>query len=249
MKQFVCFCVLFFLVVGLVSAQDFVTRGKIEYEIKRNNKRMYDDADRSNSSIYNALPEFDVSYRDLIFAWNRLVYQPGRKGVGVSYYVDENAVFTDIDKKEVVEKKRFLDEYFVFEDSLRPVKWKLENETRKIAGWDCRKAVGRIYDSVYVVAFYCPEIIPQGGPEMFSGLPGMILGLAIPRYYTTWFATKIEIANIDESKIAPPVLKKSKQYSKKELGEILLKKYKEAGWWADITLEKVMAGMGGYVLH
>jgi len=43
----------------------------------------------------------------------------------------------------------------------------------------------------------------------------MILGHAIPRYYTTWFATKMEIANIDETKIVPPVADKKKQYSKK----------------------------------
>jgi GLPGLI family protein len=96
------------------------------------------------------------------------------------------------------------------------------------------------------VAFYSPEIIPQSGPEFFSGLPGMILGLAIPRYYTTWFATKIEIANIDESKIVPPVVKKSKQYTKRELAEILLKKHKDAGWWKDVTLEKVIEFLSDY---
>lgn len=100
-----------------------------------------------------------------------------------------------------------------------------------------------------MVAFYCPEIITQGGPEFFTGLPGMILGLAIPRYYTTWFATKIEIASIDESKIVPPTIKKSKQYGKKELAEVLLKKYKESGWWKDVTLEKVMESMTGYTLY
>ena len=129
------------------------------------------------------------------------------------------------------------------------IKWKIENETRKIAGWECRKAVGRIYDSVYVVAFYCPEIIPQGGPELFSGLPGMILGLAIPRYYTTWFATKIELANIDESKIAAPDPKKGKQYSKKELAEIVFKKYKQAGWTKDSTSANIFKTLSAYLLR
>ncbi len=45
-------------------------------------------------------------------------------------------------------------------------------------------------DSVYVIAFYTDQIIPSGGPESFNGLPGMILGIAIPRINTTWFATK-----------------------------------------------------------
>ena len=246
MKQIISLCILCILAAGVTHAQDFITRGKIEYEIKRNNKRIY--ADRANSSLMSALPEFDISYRELIFAWNRWVYQPGRKSISVWRPVTDNAVYADLDKKETVVKKQILDGYFVYEDSLRTIKWKIENETRKIAGWECRKAVGRIYDSVYVVAFYCPEIIPQGGPEMFSGLPGMILGLAIPRYFTTWFATKIEIANIDESTIVPPVVKKSKQYTKKELAPILMKKWQETGWWKDVTEEKIIESLKNYLL-
>jgi len=99
-----------------------------------------------------------------------------------------------------------------------------------------------------VVAFYCPEIMPQGGPELFTGLPGMILGLAIPRYFTTWFATKIEIANIDETKIVPPVVKKKKQLSKKEFAEIMLKKIKENGGGKDATLDSILKMLSGYTL-
>lgn len=250
MKQSIVFCVLLFLAADAVRAQDFVTRGKIEYEIKRNNKRMYADADRQGNSFDMAMPEFDVSYRDLIFSYDRWVYQPGRIGPTASFYVNENSAYVDLDTKATVSKKRFFDDYFVFEDSLRPIKWRIEQETRKIAGWECRKAIGRIHDSVYVVAFYCPEIITQGGPELFTGLPGMILGLAIPRFHTTWFATKVEIASIDESKIVPPeIKKKSKQYKKKELAELLLKKHKEAGWWKDVTLEKVLEDMSQYIVQ
>ncbi len=190
------------------------------------------------ASFIASLPEYDVSYRELLFAWDRSVYQPGRKGLTPSRYLNENEVYVDLETKKVVSKRRQLDDYYLLADSVHAIKWKFENETRKIAGWNCRKAVGRIYDSVYVVAFYCPEIIPQGGPELVSGLPGMILGLAIPRLYTTWFATRIEIASIDESKIVPPTVRKGKQYTKMELAEVLLKKYKEAGWRKDATLEQ-----------
>ncbi|AXY74932.1 GLPGLI family protein [Paraflavitalea soli] len=249
MKQLIAFAVLLFLTADMTHAQDFVTRGKIEYEVKRNNKRMYDEEDRANSSYIASLPEYDVSYRELLFAWDRSVYQPGRKALNPSRFLSENEVYMDLEKKEAVSKRRMLDDYYVLADSIHAIKWKLENETRKIAGWQCRKAVGRIYDSVYVVAFYCPEIIPQGGPEMVAGLPGMILGLAIPRFYTTWFATRIEIANIDESKIVPPTVKKGKQYTRHELAEVLLKKYKEAGWWKDVTLEKVAADISDYLIY
>jgi GLPGLI family protein len=48
-----------------------------------------------------------------------------------------------------------------------------------IAGFNCRRANAMIMDSIYVVAFYTDEILTTGGPESFSGLPGMILGVAL----------------------------------------------------------------------
>jgi GLPGLI family protein len=71
----------------------------------------------------------------------------------------------------------------------------MTSETRNIAGFECRRANALIMDSIYVVAFYTDEIITPGGPESFCGLPGMILGVALPHQHVTWFATKL----IDES--------------------------------------------------
>ena len=245
MKRYISFFIFNFVLILAAGAQDFITRGKIEFEIKKNNRQIYKD---QRSDFLSSLPEFDITYRDLIFAWNRSVYLPGRKSSTPSFNVNDNAMFTDLDQQLTVKKERHFDESYVYADSTKKVKWKIGQETRKIAGWNCRKAIGIISDSVYVVAFYCPEIVPQAGPEMFNGLPGMILGLAIPRLYTTWFATKIEIANIDEAIIIPPTVKKSKQYTKKELSELLFKKHKEAGWWKDATVEKVLQSLGDFLL-
>lgn len=246
-KRFLLCCSICMLLLTAIEAQDFITRGKIEFEIKRNNKKLYASYGSESNDFVNSLPEFDVTYRDLLFSFDKSIYQPGRLAATTSMYMNENSVYTDLEKQQIILKTQQGDQYYVYEDSLKAIKWKIENETRKIMGWECRKAVGRIFDSVYVVAFYCPEIIPQGGPEKFSGLPGMILGLAIPRYFTTWFATKIELASIDESKIKPPSVKKGKQYSRKEIIDILYKKYKEAGW-LKMTVEEFAKDFYTYTL-
>ncbi|OQP58146.1 hypothetical protein A3860_07410 [Niastella vici] len=225
------------------SAQDFITRGKIEYEIKKNNKRIYTDAERASNSWIASKPEFDIYYRDLVFAGNQLLYTLGRRGT-TTYFAADNSLYTDLENRQTISQQYFINEPYLLADSVRPIKWKIENEIRKIAGFDCRKAIGVIHDSVYVVAFYCPEIVPQGGPEFFSGLPGMILGLAIPREFTTWFATKVELA--DDTKIAPPVVKKSKPHTKKELAAILSKKYKEVGWWKNEDFERALREVDRY---
>jgi GLPGLI family protein len=227
------------------KAQDFITRGKIEFEVKTNNKLMSVEEDDDDEQIFSTqIPAFTIHYQDFIFSGNQMIYKKGRKGNNA--FAPEGSVFTNLNSGEVI-RQTWEDEknFFVYRDSTKKIKWKIQNEIRKIAGFECRKAVGRIYDSVYVVAFYSAEIIPQGGPELFSGLPGMILGLAIPRWHTTWFATKIEIAQVDESVIQAPAGKKGKIYSKSEMAALLLEKHKKDGW-DDITLDKVMIMLSSF---
>lgn len=97
---------------------------------------------------------------------------------------------------------------FVTEDTVPVINWRITNESRVIEGFNCRKAVGVISDSVYVFAFYTDEIMISGGPCSINGLPGMILGVTIPRMYTSWIATKIMVNNVPVSSIKPVVSKK-----------------------------------------
>jgi len=43
----------------------------------------------------------------------------------------------------------------------------------------------------------------SSGPESFGGLPGLILGLAVPRLATTWFATKVETTTPPAKQLTP----------------------------------------------
>ena len=93
-----------------------------------------------------------------------------------------------------------------------------------------------ICDSVYVVAFYTDEIAVTGGPESFNGLPGMILGLAIPRLATTWFATKVELIDPKPTDFAIPA--RGKKITDINLQSLLQKSLKDWGkqgqrniWW------------------
>jgi len=80
---------------------------------------------------------------------------------------------------------------------------KLTSDVRTIAGYDCRKAVGILHDSIAIFAFYTDELLINGGPEGIQGLPGMILGMGIPRLHATWFASKVEVFDINMNKVAP----------------------------------------------
>lgn len=222
----------------------FISSGKIEFERKINVHRQLegDDDDAFFKEFISKQPRFHTTYFDLYFNSNKTYYKPGRETednkrqlwfIGPS---KDNRVVRDFTASNSKSLKTIFEETFLVQDSLPAFEWKLSDEIRTIAGFDCRKAVTRICDSVYVVAFYTEEILSNSGPESFYGLPGMILGIAIPRLYTTWYATKLEL--IEPGPAELDFNSKGKKVSSPELQATLQKSLKNWGkngqrniWW------------------
>lgn len=240
MKQLL-FTTILALSAAIGARAQLVMQGRIEYERKINQHRQYEGEDWFES-YKGRVPRFNISYFDLAFNTTRSMYKPGREGPATTKMMfgsapaGENIVFTDFAAKEVKAGKQIFEQKFLVEDSIRKVPWKITDEVRIVAGYKCRKAVSRICDSVYVVAFYTDDIAVSGGPEMFAGLPGMILEIAVPRLYTTWTATKIELSPPDEKELVPPA--KGKKTNQKDLMLSLQGSLKDWGkyaarniWW------------------
>ena len=223
MKKFILIIAIAFPGARGITQTTFIQKGKIEFERKTNTHRLYlsDEAGSWAEEFKKLVPQFKTDYFDLVFTENGSVYMPGKEPEEKKTGFFEspaggNVVYKDLNQQTIASQKQIFESQFLILDSIRTLKWKLEPETRTIAGFECRKAITRICDSVVVVAFYTDEITPSTGPESFGGLPGMILGLAIPRLYTTWFATKLEtITPTDEKKIVPPA--KGKKASQKDM--------------------------------
>jgi GLPGLI family protein len=130
-------------------------------------------------------------------------------------------------KQTTTSQKTVFDGTYLIQDSLRNLNWKVTNDTRTIAGLECRKATAIMMDSVFVVAFFTEQILCTSGPEGFNGLPGMILGIAIPRLHTTWYATKLELIEVKDTDIAAP--KKGKVSTNSQLQLQLKNVMKDAG--------------------
>lgn len=212
MKKIFLFAIILVLAISARSQTIFIRSGKIEFERKTNSHRLYFSGETESwmEEFKKLVPQFRTDYFDLVFTEKKTLYKPGKETeVEKTGFFEspamENVVYNDLASQSTVSQKKFYDSEFLLSDSTKVSKWKFEPETRTIAGFECKKAITRICDSVVVVAFYTDQIITPGGPESFNGLPGMILGLAIPRLYTTWFATKLEnISAADEAKIAAP---------------------------------------------
>jgi GLPGLI family protein len=189
--------------------QKFITEGKIEYERKTNQHAFMEEGSMWDEAAKKSMSKFVTYYYDLTFKGDRTLFQTGRdpeikqsKFWGV--FDSENTIFTRLDSNSSVTQRIIYNDQFLVADSLRRIEWKITPEIRKIAQFDCRKAVGRIMDSIVVIAFYTDEILTNGGPESFNGLPGMILGLAIPRMHTTWYATKLQLVEVNDKDLVAP---------------------------------------------
>jgi GLPGLI family protein len=196
------------LFAGIVNGQQFINSGLVEFEVRSNIHKVLGDGIWAEMAR-ERLPQFATSYYHLLFDDGKSLYKYDRKDEkarlpwgnenedDIWYHDYKTGTFTD--------RKWVLDNYYLMTDSLMKVDWKLvPNETRDIAGFNCRKAVGILFDSVYVFAFYTDEITISGGPMGLNGLPGMILGITIPRMYTSWVATKVQVTGVDLKKIVPP---------------------------------------------
>lgn len=157
-------------------------------------------------------PQFNKFRSKLYFNSNQSLFVPNKEdndNAKGGYYAQNvtqiNEVSTDFKSEQFTTKKKVFEEEFLVKDSLRKIDWKITSEVRNIAGYNCRRANALIMDSIYVVAFYTDQIPVSGGPESFTGLPGMILGIALPSEHITWFATKVSELPVSEKDLSPPV--------------------------------------------
>lgn len=118
--------------------------------------------------------------------------------------INTNNVYANFEERKVIEQKTAMGKDLLIMDSLQHIPWKITDEFRTIAGYACRKATALVMDSLYIIAFYSDAIYPSTGPEHFFGLPGGILGVAIPRLHTSYMATSVVGVVFDDSKIIRP---------------------------------------------
>lgn len=234
------FLLLSLLCTCFSAGAQFTLSGRIEFERRTNLHQLW-KGNEWLERMSDKVSPIMINYFNLDFNREMSRYSEGREGVvpKMGWGLPPGA------KDEIVQNfqsgkldaiREVLGEKFHISDSLPRLKWRIEKEVRSIAGYACRKAVTRICDSVYVVAFYAEAIPVSGGPEEMGGLPGMILELAVPRLYTTWIATKVEAEGKPTSLQGTA---KGKALRRAELEQRILKGITDWGkdarrnvWWA-----------------
>jgi GLPGLI family protein len=206
MHRFILFSFLF--LTQTINAQQFISAGKLTFERKVAQftimENLYENGGEDNiwiTEMKKVYPKIVTDYYTLEFNNNSTFFKVEKENLDNKYMLDglkpsdQNYVYQDFNQGIATMTKSIFENQYIVKDSIKQFQWKITGEVRDIAGFECKKALAKINDSVVVVAFYTDQILVKGGPENFNGLPGMILGLAVPRLGLTLFATKLELVS------------------------------------------------------
>ena len=196
-------------VVAAGKAQTFQPQVKIEFEkvvyVRQHYKELFSEW---YDQFKNMIPEKVVNQYEFVGDTTQSLFRESKEAVlpPNTWYeevANKNVVYNNYADFKTVTQKPVAEETFLVEDSLLKIRWKFTNDIRTIAGYDCRKAIGFVDDTLAIFAFYTDELLVRGGPESVHGLPGMILGVGVPRLHTTWFATKVEVNGVNNALVKP----------------------------------------------
>jgi GLPGLI family protein len=189
-------------------------------------------------------PQFRTFKSTLSFSKDKTLFSPVESSEpGPNFFswhpasMQPNTVYTDLEKGNSSIQKRIFEQTYLVKDSVRKINWKITSELRDIAGYACRRANAVIMDSIYVVAFFTEQIPVSGGPETFSGLPGMILGVALPHEHITWFATSVTDKPLEKAIMEPT---KGKPLDYRQLRTTLESSMKQHGSFLQTALKGFM---------
>lgn len=256
--------IIFFLFVLLnvcasADAQEatFINSGKITFErrintfatmqifLKETGSMPEDQLTTFMQQYRSTSPQFWTDSFDLYFDQAHSFYQPVNPDIDffktfpvpVAY---KNKVYNNFETDTATSEKQSFESTFFIRDTIRQLQWKLTEETRDIAGYACHRANALLFDSIYIVAFYTDDILTRSGPESFNGLPGMILGIAIPHLHMTYFAQRVSTTATEPGKWKVPVQGRNTPVDNREFNATtkkMLKRFNLTSAWVQFFMD------------
>ena len=229
MKKSLLAIVLCIGVLTSVSAQ--MKEGKIVYTQKINMYRMVTDPE-----MRARIPEFRTSQFELLFNEQSSLYRTvpddeapdpfannggDRGGQRFMMRMPETTTYTDLKTQMQYESRGMFEKTFLIIDSLKPLKWKISEETKTIAKHLCKKATTSIVaqsirmgggfrmgrnnntdtanktnaaitpKETEVTVWYTEDITASVGPDNYLGLPGAILEVDMDNGANVTTATEV----------------------------------------------------------
>lgn len=147
----------------------------------------------------------------------------------------EAIIYRNLKEKQEISEKDIFGKKFLVTGNLDIMNWKLTNETKKIGNYTVYKAImetsintningkSDTKSKSEIVAWYTKEIPVGHGPNIYYGLPGLVL--EVESDYNTIICTKIILNPKDKPEIKAPV--KGKKITNEEFEKIQMEKFEQ----------------------
>jgi GLPGLI family protein len=206
-----------------------IKEGKIVYERKVNLHRRLTD-----ESMKSMIPEFNSSKVELDFSADESIYknikeeedirdQAGQDHGGMMIKFSggsgNDQTYKNYSTDMTTQQRELGPKIYLIDDTLRRQSWKLEEETKTIKGYACKKATTRNRDGKDVIAWYAEDIQSPTGPDLFGGLPGLILELNINDAEIMFSTLDIVSKGFDKAIVKAP--KDGKKITRKEFDKMM----------------------------
>jgi GLPGLI family protein len=222
-------------IISLIFAVSFsygqVVEGVITYSLKQNmHRRLPNDRPELRSMI----PEFATSEKELYFnreasfitdiedesaaGGSRRMFRMGAMG--------KSDLYINLSEERKLEQIDFFGDIYLIDDEVKRYPWMLRGEMKKIQGMVCQLAYFEsVEDSLYVEAWFTPEIPLGIGPEMFRGLPGAVLSADVNLGERVYTATSIKARPLKDKELKIP--SKGKKVTQKEYDDMVKTRMEE----------------------
>lgn len=206
-----------------------ISSAKITFERKTNLYKKFKD--ENTRRWLKEEDKIKLDYFELFINDSMSVFKPQESDLREmnSWATSKNTVYQNFNTQKRYTIKSMWGEELHLTDSLFKRQWKITENTRKIAGYNCRKAVWQANDTIRIYAWFSYDLVPSTGPESFNGLPGTILGLATEDGGVIYFAKKVEVLNPPLATFLIP--KKKKIFTSQEVKTDLEKRYGKEKWF------------------
>jgi len=194
-----------FIISHLAIAQ--LQEGVIDYEFKVN---MHKGLGKDQESMKSMIPEFRTSKNRLYFSPTESFYtnvdddsedvntSVGGNNVQMRFNRPQMDLYRNFEASKFITVTDFAGKKFRIEDSLKTNPWKFADESKKIIGYDCKKATFTNETTKQeIVAWYAEALVSPAGPQNYWGLPGTILEVNINDGTSVFEAKKIELKKIN----------------------------------------------------
>lgn len=113
------------------------------------------------------------------------------------------SLYNNLEKKIQIKQTEFMTRLFLEESDAPKLKWKMGAATKEILGYSCMQANIEL-DGKKILAWFTPEIPVPVGPDIYYGLPGLILEANVNQGQQVWLAASIDLSAPSRNELSKP---------------------------------------------